>query len=109
MLKFHGPVVLQLRDGELFRCDQACLVRVTQGRVWITQAHDPDDHFVDTGQAFALRGGARAIIGAEGAAQVALAAVPSRVDTLWRRLLRSGAAAPRATMAAWSGPPTLPT
>jgi hypothetical protein len=75
MLKFHGPVVLQLRDGELFRCDQACVVRVMQGRVWITQRHDPDDHFLDAGQALALRGGAQAIVGAEGAAQVALAAL----------------------------------
>jgi Protein of unknown function (DUF2917) len=108
MLKFQGPVVLHLRDGELLRCDQACLIRVMHGRVWITQMHDLDDHFLDAGQSLALRGGAHAMVGAEGAAQVALAAAPSRLDTL-RRLLRSWAAAPRATIAAWSGPPTLPT
>jgi hypothetical protein len=109
MLKFQGPVVLQLRDGELFRCDQACVVRVVHGRVWVTRRHDPDDHFLDAGQALVLRGGARAIVGAEGAALVALAAAPSRLHALRQRLLRSGAVAPRATMAAWSGPPTLPT
>lgn len=94
MLKFHGPVVLQLRDGELFRCDQACLVRVMQGRVWITQMHDLDDHFLAAGQVLALRGGA--IVGAECAAQVALAAVPRRLHALRQRLSRSRAASARA-------------
>ena len=96
MLKFHGPIVLQLRDRELFRCDQACLVRVMQGRVWITQRNDPDDHFLDAGQALALRGGAQAIVGAEGTAQVALAAAPS---ALRLRFTQDGAWAPMGTAA----------
>lgn len=109
MLKFHHPVVLQLRHGELLRCGQACIVQVVRGRIWITQANDPDDHFLVAGQAFALRSGAQAIVGAEGAAQVALAAAPSPLHALRQRLLRSDAASPGATIAAWSGPPTLPT
>ena len=104
MLKFHGPVVLQLRDGEVFRCDQACLVRVMQGRVWITRMHDLDDHFLDAGQVLALRGGAQAIVGAEGAAQVALAAAPSRLHALRQRLSRSGASSAGASFPAWAPP-----
>ncbi len=109
MLKFHGPVVLQLRHGELFRCEQACRLRVVHGRVWVTRRHDPDDHFLDAGHTLVLRGGAQAIVGAEGDAQVALHAAPSRLSALRQRLLRSAGAARGATMAAWSGPPTLPT
>lgn len=106
MLKFKRPVVLQLRDGELIRCDEARLVHVVQGRVWVTQMHDPDDHFVEAGQAIELRAGASAIVGAEGAAQVTFVAAPSLLDMLRQRLSRSGASAPSRTIAAWTCPPT---
>lgn len=106
LIKFKRPVVLQLRDGELIRCDQARLVRVLQGRIWVTQKRDPDDHFVEAGQAIALRAGAHAIVGAEGAAQVTFAAAPSLLDRVRQRLSRSGAAARSRTIAAWTCPPT---
>jgi protein required for attachment to host cells len=106
MLKFKRPVVLQLRDGELIRCDQARLVRVVQGRVWVTQMHDPDDHFLHAGHTLALRAGARAIVGAEGAAQVTFVAAPSWLGTLRQRLSRSAGAARSRTIAAWTCPPT---
>jgi len=95
MLKFHHPAVLQLAAGEFAHFDQACLVRVVQGRVWITHAQDPDDHFLDAGQAMALPAGAQALVGAEGAAHLTV-----------QRLSRSDAAAPGATIAAWTSPPT---
>jgi hypothetical protein len=109
MLKFRGPVVLQLRHGELFRCDQACRLRVVHGRVWVTRRHDLEDLFLDAGHTLVLRRGAQAIVSAEGDAQLALHAAPSRLSALRQRLLRSAGAARGATMAAWSGPPTLPT
>ncbi len=109
MLKLRGPVVLQLRHGELFRCEQACAVRVVRGRVWITRSGDLDDHFLEAGHTLVLDRGTRTLIGAEGDAQVALQATPSRLGALRQRLLRSGGATPGATIAAWNGPPTQPT
>jgi hypothetical protein len=73
MLKFRSPVVLQLQDGELLPLDGLWL-SVVRGRVWITQAGDPDDHFLDAGQSMRLPRGARALLSAEGPAQIALAA-----------------------------------
>src|SRR6266571_3554174 len=73
MLKFRSPVVLQLQDGELLPLDGLWL-SVVRGRVWITQACDPDDHFLDAGQSMRLPRGARALLSAEGPAQIALAA-----------------------------------
>jgi hypothetical protein len=40
----------------------------------VTQAGDPDDHFLDPGQSIRLAPGAKALVGAEGAAQVTLLA-----------------------------------
>ena len=94
MLKFRSPLVLQLHDGELLRVDDALWLSVVRGRVWVTRADDPDDHFLEGGQAMRLARRSGAIVGAEGPAQVALAAAPSP----WRALLRQASQwAPRWT------------
>jgi len=82
MLKFSGPVVLQLRDGELLPVGGVRLA-VESGRVWVTQAGDPEDHVLVGGEAMQIAAGARAIVGAEGPAQLALAAQPRA----WRGVL----------------------
>jgi len=84
MLKFPGPVVLQLQDGDLLPVSGVRL-SVARGRVWVTRAGDPDDHFLDSGQAMQVPAGARALVGAEGPAQLALAAQREG----WRGALRS--------------------
>lgn len=67
MLKFEAPVMLQLQPGRLIRWRRAAGTRlcVSSGRVWVTQAHDPDDHFLEAGQSMLLRPHARVLIGAE--------------------------------------------
>lgn len=72
MLSFASPVVLQLQPGQLIRCEHAggADLRVVQGRVWVTQANDLGDHFLEAGQALRLAPGARALLSAEGPAQV---------------------------------------
>jgi len=105
MLKFPNPLVLQLQDGELLPLDGVWL-SVVRGRVWLTQAGDPDDHFLDAGQAMRVPRGARALLSAEGPAQVALAA---RTYTPQRPRAREAAQwllsflRPRAP---WTSPPT---
>ena len=95
MLKFSGPVVLQLRDGDLLPVSGVCL-SVERGRVWVTQADDPDDHFLASGESIQLAAGARALVGALGPVQLGLAAQPpDRRGVLrsWQRRLaerRSG-------------------
>jgi hypothetical protein len=103
MFTFKRHLVLQLRNGEFVRCSHRHL-RVMQGCVWVTQANDPDDHFLESGQGLFLRAGA--LVGAEGVAQVTLEAAPTRLGALLRRLSRSGAAASSRTIAAWTCPPT---
>lgn len=65
---------VHLRDGELLRCDErrAHWLSVLRGRVWVTRADDPDDHFLDAGQAIRLAAGCRALVSAEGPAQLML-------------------------------------
>ncbi|HEV8315020.1 MAG TPA: DUF2917 domain-containing protein [Burkholderiaceae bacterium] len=104
MLKFQTPVVLQMQDGELLAVDDVWL-SVVRGRVWITQAADPDDHFLDGGQAIKLSAGSCALVGAEGPAQVSLVAAPSR----WQALKREASKwVPRFTFRrpSWTSPPT---
>ena len=104
MLKFQSPVVLQLQDGELLSVE-AVWLSVVRGRVWVTQAHDPDDHFLHGGQAMRLAAGARALVSAEGPAQVSLVAAPT-----WREALKREASkwVPRFTARrpSWISPPT---
>lgn len=72
MLHFEPPVALQLPPGRLLRWRQreAVRLRVDAGRVWVTQARDPDDHFLDVGESMLLAPHAQVLIGAEGAAQI---------------------------------------
>jgi hypothetical protein len=88
-------MLLQLRDGELLSVD-AVWLSVVHGRVWVTCSNDPDDHFLDCGQAMRLAAGSRAIVGAEGAAGVTLAASPSWRDRL-RACVRRWPGRPRST------------
>ncbi|MED5620595.1 DUF2917 domain-containing protein [Ideonella sp. BN130291] len=62
------PTLLQLREGQHLRCNDEHPVRlsVLQGRVWLTRAGDPDDHFLVAGQSMALAAGAQAVLSAEG-------------------------------------------
>ena len=48
------------------------------GRVWLTRAHDLDDHFLDSGQAMQIDAGAQALLSAEGGpARLALLYAPA--------------------------------
>ena len=71
MSSSSDPRVLQLRDGEMIRADDARLV-VEHGRVWVTRRNDLDDHFLDAGAAIELAAGCNALVGAEGPARVRL-------------------------------------
>jgi hypothetical protein len=66
---------VHLRAGQFLRCAEARPVwlSVLRGRVWVTHAQDPDDHFLDPGQSIRLPAGALALVGAEDAAQMTLA------------------------------------
>lgn len=89
MLKFPGPVVLQLRDGELLAVGGVRLA-VERGRVWVTQTGDPEDHVLGGGESMQIVAGARALVSAEGPAQLALAARPAgrgSVLARWSRRL----------------------
>lgn len=77
-----SSALVLLRDGELLRCSDRhdVWVTVVQGRVWITQANDPDDHFLDAGQSMRLAAGADGLVGAEGAARVMVMQGPGRPE-----------------------------
>ena len=69
-LTFDKPVVVQLRDAECLTLD-AVWLNVLHGRVWVTRAGDPDDHFIDAPRAVRLEAGCRGLVSAEGPAQIA--------------------------------------
>lgn len=77
MTPFDRPRVLDLYDGELVRCGQPMRLRVLAGRVWLTRAHDFDDHFLAAGDAVRLAPAWDDLVGAEGAARIELAPEPS--------------------------------
>jgi hypothetical protein len=79
----NEPTPLRLREGELMSIDEAWL-SVERGRVWVTLASDPVDHFLDSGHAIRLPRGARAIVGAEGGAELMLLRPPGAL----RRVLQ---------------------
>ena len=66
---------VHLRNGQFLRCaeERPVWLSVLRGRVWVTHANDPDDHFLDPGQSIRLPAGALALVGAESAAQLTLA------------------------------------
>ena len=77
MSAVEGPENLStvhLRAGQFLHCaqEQPVWLSVVRGRVWVTHARDPDDHFLDAGQSIRLPAGALALVGAESAAQVTL-------------------------------------
>lgn len=96
MLKFSRPVVLQMRPGELLAVAGVRLA-VVSGRVWVTRAGDPADHLLGGGAVMQIEPGARALVGAESPAQVAVTDVPADLRGSLRRGLRRLAArlAPR--------------
>ena len=96
MPNFSRPVVLQMRPDELLAVAGVRLA-VESGRVWVTRAGDPADHVLDRGAVMQIEPGARALVGAEGPAQVAVTAVPRDVRGALQRGLRRLAArlAPR--------------
>lgn len=110
MLKLPAPLVLQLSDGQLLRWHQAIAVtlQVRRGRVWVTRTGDADDHFLDAGDVLRLAPGGGVLIGAEGAAQVAIEAVrPAWRLALQRWLQRASASrARRGSIVAASAPAT---
>lgn len=87
MLTFPGPVVLQLQPGELLAIAGVRL-SVRSGRVWVTRAGDPVDHLLGDGAQMQIEPGARALVGAEGAAQVVVSAAPPDLPGALRRGLR---------------------
>ena len=76
---------LRLRDGELMSLDEAWLC-VERGRVWVTMAGDPADHYLDSGHAIRLPRGARALVGAEGSAELTLVRPPGVLQRALRRV-----------------------
>ncbi|HEY0821049.1 MAG TPA: DUF2917 domain-containing protein [Rhizobacter sp.] len=67
MVRFTPPVTLRLQAGEVLAWQQApARVRVVGGgRVWVTQQHDLEDHFLRHGECFELRRERRTLIEAE--------------------------------------------
>jgi hypothetical protein len=76
---------LRLREGELMSIDEAWL-SVERGRVWVTMAGDPVDHYLDSGHAIRLPRGARALVGAEGHAELTLMRPPGLLQRALRRV-----------------------
>jgi hypothetical protein len=58
--------------------DRPAWITVLRGRAWITQANDPDDHFLGAGQSMHLAPGTHVLVSADGAAQLLLAKAPER-------------------------------
>lgn len=112
MLKLPAPLVLQLSDGQLLRWHQAIAVtlQVRRGRVWVTRTGDAEDHFLDAdaGAVLPLPPGGGVLIGAEGAAQVAIEAVRPAWRLALRRWLQRASAsrARRGSIVAASAPAT---
>lgn len=95
MLTFDPPVVLELDTHRVigWRQLEGVTLAVRRGRVWVTHAHDLDDHFVLAGERLALRPADRVVIEADGGpAQIALLPMPpgtrSRAIGAWLARLR---------------------
>ena len=95
----EAPVTRRMAPGEMLHGPAArdAWLSVVRGRVWVTQAGDPADHFLEGGQSIRLAAGARALIGAEGGAEVVMAPAPcdgwrarfARVFRAWRAGIRT--------------------
>jgi hypothetical protein len=75
-----SPPSLFLPAGRHLRCAERepAVVEVVRGRVWVTHARDPHDHFLGPGESLRLPAGALALVGAEEAALVVLRPLPRR-------------------------------
>lgn len=71
-LNLSHAAVLDLQSGDLQSLDSLWLT-VLEGRVWVTRAEDPQDHFLASGATLRLEPGCRALLEAEGPARVRLA------------------------------------
>ncbi|UDF37597.1 UNVERIFIED_ORG: DUF2917 domain-containing protein [Shinella sp. XGS7] len=71
-LNLSHPAVLDLQSGDLQSLDGLWLT-VLEGRVWLTRADDPQDHFLGSGAALRLEPGCQAVLEAQGPARVRLA------------------------------------
>jgi hypothetical protein len=56
LLAPEGRVLLQESSTITFQAPSGTMLRVTQGRVWVTQCRDGRDHILQPGDAFALNG-----------------------------------------------------
>jgi hypothetical protein len=94
MSEIDAPVLRQMAPGEMLHAPDSrdAWLSVIRGRVWVTQAGDPVDHFLEGGQSIRLAAGARALIGAEGPAEVVVAPAPESRDGWHARLGRVFAA-----------------
>lgn len=89
-LRLRTPVVLQLRDAELLPLDAAVHLAVRSGRVWVTRAGDPQDHFLETGATLELRPGEAALVSGEGEASVTLRGPTAWPVLAWRSAAQWG-------------------
>jgi hypothetical protein len=55
-----------IQRGQLLRLNDAAgwVIRVSEGRLWITHESEGIDHFVEAGSEFTIRGGGRTVVSA---------------------------------------------
>lgn len=79
-----GPDHIQAGGFRRWHSRRPAVLRVLQGRVWVTASDRLDDHFVDAGATVVLPAHARVLIGAETAARFAIDA--THFGASWLRL-----------------------
>lgn len=88
MFRFSPPVTLCLQRGRLlaWQHQSGVRLRVLSGAAWVTQTHDPQDHFLQPGQVLELRPGSHALIGAEQDVSLSFEALSGRLwPAVWLR------------------------
>jgi hypothetical protein len=90
-----SSTTFHMGPGQFLHCaeQRPVWLSVLRGRVWVTHALDPDDHFLDPGQSIRLPAGALALVGSETAAQVLL--VEEQASRRWGPGATIGAPPPR--------------
>lgn len=91
MLTFDPPVLLELDPRRVIGWRQldGVVLAVRRGRVWVTHAHELQDHFVGAGERLELRPADRVVVEADGGpAQIALLPLPPRGAARWLAALR---------------------
>jgi hypothetical protein len=71
-----GPDNIQGGQHRRWHSARPATLRVLQGRLWVTVAERPDDHFVDAGMSLELPAHADVLIGAERDASLRLETAP---------------------------------